>query len=308
VGLTHFPHGVSSFGIPVIGSDLSVPNLSGNVWFVDATNGNDGNDGQTPGSAFKTIARAHTMAKSGSGDTIFVFPGSYAESLTITKDYISLIGATLAGYGKPDIEAASGVTLTVTGQGFKARHCRFAGVSNVVVQTGNGFRYTDCVFDGDGNGATTALLRLTPSATLTNRTASEGVVEDCLFRGSGGYGVSFDTSNLNGGSTDNLFQRCEFRHNTGVSVSANKTGAAGTYSLQYTNFIDCFFEEYHKTLFIDITTNMDGSAASQIANFLNCYFASAVMTKNTTVKINSTHISFVGCYIETGLVDGTTLI
>ena len=119
MGLTHFPHGVSSFGIPIVGSPVaSIPINGGTIWFVDAANGNDSSDGRTPTSALKTITKA--LAVAGVGDTLYLFPGSYAENVVVSKNYISLIGASISGYAKPDIEAASGVTLIVSAQGFGA--------------------------------------------------------------------------------------------------------------------------------------------------------------------------------------------
>ena len=38
---TNFPEGLTSLGVPLIGSG-QVPVTSGNYWFVDGTNGNDG--------------------------------------------------------------------------------------------------------------------------------------------------------------------------------------------------------------------------------------------------------------------------
>jgi len=100
---TNFPNGVTSFGIPLLGGNpVSVPiGAQGTAWFVDATNGNNGNSGTDPGNAFKTITKAHAVATA--GDTIFIQPGSYTENLVITKNYITLHGAQLAGYGRPDV-------------------------------------------------------------------------------------------------------------------------------------------------------------------------------------------------------------
>lgn len=98
MGLTHFPHGI-----------LATPNLPGcgeqgpifgNIYFVDATNGNDGNSGTDPKKAFKTIQKAITTQiafTSGLGDVIYVFPGTYAESLTGNLTRVSIIG--VPGYG-----------------------------------------------------------------------------------------------------------------------------------------------------------------------------------------------------------------
>jgi Protein of unknown function (DUF1565) len=309
MGLTHFPHGVSSFGIPLVGnsSPISIPGSAGNVWFVDANLGTDGQSGGDPTQPFKTITKA--LAVAAAGDTIFIFPGSYDENVVVSKDYIALIGAQWAGYAKPDIEASSGVTLTVTGQGFMAQHCRFAGTADVVQQQGNGFLYTDCVFDGDGNGATTALLRLLPSSRDTHLTASEGFVLNSLFRGSGGLGIIFDTgaAPVGVGSSDNQIAGNIFRENTGIDIATAKTGAAGTYSVQFTVVgPGNIFEDKNKTTYIDITTNADGAAGSQSGTITGNIFASDTMT-TTVVKMVGTAFTFPGNIDTVGVVDGSGL-
>lgn len=306
--LTHFPYGVSSFGIPLVGSDVGIPNQSGLVWFVDATYGSDGNDGFAPSSALKTIQAAVNKAGNGMGDTIFVFPGSYTENVTVSKDYLTIIGAMISGYAKPDVEAASGVTLTVTAQGFVARHIRFAGVADAIRQQGNGFIYEDCVFDGDGNGATTALFRLLPSSTNTHLTASEGRILSCLFRGSGGFGLLFDTgaAPVGVGSTDNLIAGNTFQANTGVDIATAKSGAGGAYSVQVTAIRGNYFVDKNKATYVDLTTNADGAAGSQSGSFDGNYIASDTMT-TTKIKAVGTAFTFAGNIDTVGVFDGSGL-
>jgi hypothetical protein len=52
---TNYPNGVTSFGIPVMGGG-GIPATFGNVWFVDPTNGSDGNTGKSTTDAFASIA------------------------------------------------------------------------------------------------------------------------------------------------------------------------------------------------------------------------------------------------------------
>ena len=72
-----------------LGSTKSV--RAGGPWYVDVTNGNDGNDCLSWATACKTIAAA--IAKAGSGDTINVAAGVYDESINLdNKSGLSLIG------------------------------------------------------------------------------------------------------------------------------------------------------------------------------------------------------------------------
>jgi len=60
---TNFPHGVSSYGLPVLGGSGILPLLGGSakVFFVDGANGSDGNNGKTPTGAFK-VTTVHDLA------------------------------------------------------------------------------------------------------------------------------------------------------------------------------------------------------------------------------------------------------
>src|SRR4030042_3857713 len=97
MGLTNFPKGVSSFGIPIIGSGPGYGmDYGSTVYFVDDKNGSDSNAGTSPEAAFDTIGAAITAANA--WDVIYIapkawtslefsYPGlntAYAESNTIT--------------------------------------------------------------------------------------------------------------------------------------------------------------------------------------------------------------------------------
>ena len=91
---TNFPNGVTSLGIPLVGSGrISIPNKNGKVIFVDKTNGSDGNLGDSPNFPVATITQALTLSTSGAGDTIYVFPGTYVENVTVSKNDVSIIAA-----------------------------------------------------------------------------------------------------------------------------------------------------------------------------------------------------------------------
>src|SRR3990167_7401229 len=51
----------------------------GKIWYVDGTNGSDGNlgDGPNDGEAFATIGAAITAAVANRGDTVVIYPGTY---------------------------------------------------------------------------------------------------------------------------------------------------------------------------------------------------------------------------------------
>lgn len=98
--ITNYPNGVSSFGLPIFGS---IPNVfggsgTGNVWFVSADIGSDGNDGLSPDSAFATIDKAIDSASS--GDTIALSTNathSLSTGIALTKSRINFIGLDFFG-------------------------------------------------------------------------------------------------------------------------------------------------------------------------------------------------------------------
>jgi len=316
---TNFPNGVTSFGIPMVGAGISIPRGGANtrdqgqVWFVDDVNGADGQTGTDPTNALKTIGRALTLANSGTGDTIFVAPGSYTELVVVTKDYISIIGSIQGGYERPDIGGAVGVALTVTGQGFVMRNCRvFAtGNADAVIQTGNGFEYSNCVFDGAAAQAAKALLRLLPSSTLTALTASEGQIFNNYFRGApaAAFAIIFDdgAAPVAVGSTDNWIYGNRFSQNAGVDIATADSGGVGTlYSVQFVVIQGNLFEDKNKATYLDFTTANGGAASDQSGTVAGNGFATDTMT-TTKIKAVGTAFTFPGNYDNVGIFDGSVL-
>lgn len=304
--LTNFGNGVSSFGQPIVSTGLSIPTLirNGNAWFVDGVYGSDGNPGSIVEAPFFTIQRAIDVAQA--GDTIFVFPGSYDENLTVETDYLTLIGAQQAGYARPDVVPSSGVALVVTAQGFQALHMRFAVENNdCVQQRGNGFFYTDCVFDG--NATASKGFRLLPSDTDDSYTASEGLILANLFRGNANN-LIFDTGAapaVGVGSTDNKIINNVFQAST-IDIVTADTGAA-LYSVKTALIQGNQFVDKNKNCYIDLTTTNGGAAGDQNGAINGNYFASDVITANVTVKMQGTGFTFTGNLYTVGIKDGSGL-
>ena len=127
---TDYPNGISSFGVPVVGSnpipfmfDKAQDNL---YYFVDVRNGSDSYNGTSPDEPLATIEAAITLANAkvnwsgspwGVRCVIIIAPGTYAENLTALP-----WGATLIGCGHDirdaqtgvKVKPASGVPVSVT--------------------------------------------------------------------------------------------------------------------------------------------------------------------------------------------------
>ena len=93
MGLTNFPNGISSFGVPVVGG--SSRQIFGDVYCVDGTNGSDDDPGtmDEPKATIQAAITLQTANTTGKGDVIYVMPGVYAEALTGTLTKVSLIAA-----------------------------------------------------------------------------------------------------------------------------------------------------------------------------------------------------------------------
>ena len=94
MGLTHFPNGVSSFGVPQIGGSVwpvgGGNNSPGRAYWVDPTNGSDSNNGSSPDKALAKLSRAHTMMTANQNDTAFVIGNSSASSATVVSETATL--------------------------------------------------------------------------------------------------------------------------------------------------------------------------------------------------------------------------
>ena len=95
MGLTAFPNGVSSFGVPVVGSGPSIPASTGTYFFVDSTTGSNSNSGRDKDHPVATITYALTLCTASKGDVIVVMPG-YTETvtaaITVNKAGVYIIG------------------------------------------------------------------------------------------------------------------------------------------------------------------------------------------------------------------------
>lgn len=98
MGLTQFPNGVSSFGMPIIGGAILT---TGNIYFVDSNSAaaSDSNLGTDPANPMATLDAAIGLCDDNNGDYIIVMP-NHAETITgasgITFD---VAGITVVGLG-----------------------------------------------------------------------------------------------------------------------------------------------------------------------------------------------------------------
>jgi hypothetical protein len=93
--LTNFPFGISSMGNPVLGGGMPMVGPQSRVIFVDASYGNDGNDGRSWETAVKTVAQAYSLVTTNRDDVIVL--STYAQHeltamLDVSKSRVHFIG------------------------------------------------------------------------------------------------------------------------------------------------------------------------------------------------------------------------
>lgn len=101
------------FGMPLYGIQGTLPPFAGNAFWVDGTNGSDGNTGG-PQDPFKTLTQAQNACLAGNNDVVY-FSGTFSPTATLTwsKNNTHLIGLDLDGpFPSPTISVASAAATT----------------------------------------------------------------------------------------------------------------------------------------------------------------------------------------------------
>lgn len=96
MGITHFPHGISSFGVPVLGGAGTIPQTTGTYFFVDDS-GSNANDGKDTDHPFADLDYAIGQTTEDHGDVIILMPG-HAQAVTATIA-CDKAGVTIVGLG-----------------------------------------------------------------------------------------------------------------------------------------------------------------------------------------------------------------
>jgi len=226
-----------------------VPKYVGGILYVDGVNGDDGNSGQEPHVAKKTIGAA--VAAASAADRIIVKAGSYDEAINLNKDSLELI----CEHGTILSNTTPGTVLTVS-----ANYCKVVGV--ILSQAGQtGLQVTgsfdsieDCLafgcsvgFDiGGAENHTDNCRSIQHTTTGFDVTGSYGMFTKSIAAGAAavrGIYLSANTADRNhfhnchtlgnttagwevvAGADDNLFSRCSTAVDDGARVDngANNT-------------------------------------------------------------------------------------
>jgi len=206
----------------------NVPKFTGDLWYVDGTNGDNGNAGTSPGAAFATITFA--ISEAAAGDAITVRQGTYAESPDLNLVGLELwgeIGAIIAGTLTVSANSCRVTTLIITGAG-----------GDAIELTANGCVIEDCQITGgviglDVNGTQNIMRNLIIAgytATAVDIAATNNAVYDTLAQGALAGTRGFYLSNT--AADECHLSRC-------TSVANDTAGFEVIAGTQYVAFVDC---------------------------------------------------------------------
>lgn len=205
--LTNYPHGVTSFGMPILGSGGNM--TTGSVFFVHSGTGSDATaNGKDPSAPFATWDYAIGRCAATNGDTIFIMEG-HAETVTaaITMD---VAGVTVIGLGRgrarPAITPSGAIdTVDVTAANCHIENVRLIGQAADSTASmniaGDDCTVVNCIIE---QGAT-------PLVGVTIAGADRFQFLGCLFLGTAAgpdVGIDIET----GDSEDWVVQDCTFNY------------------------------------------------------------------------------------------------
>lgn len=128
--LTNFPNGLTSFGMPVVGSGLPI---ALQYFFVNSVRGSNGNEGTSPEEPLSTIDWAIGKCRASEGAVIVALPG-HVETVTAAGGLaLDVAGVNIFGVGQgtlvPQINFTTvvGASMLVTGANCQVNGFRFTG-------------------------------------------------------------------------------------------------------------------------------------------------------------------------------------
>lgn len=132
MGLTNYPQGLSSFGVPVMGGGGNVPVTSGTYFFVDSVTGSDSYNGLSKDKPFATLSAALSACTASKNDVVLVMP-SHAETISTAGGItMSKIGVAVVGLGQGALRPTFSLSATAATWAISAASC---SVSNIRIAT-----------------------------------------------------------------------------------------------------------------------------------------------------------------------------
>lgn len=283
-------------GMPLYGISGMLP-FTGNYFWVDETNGSDGNTGG-PSDPYATLSQAYSKCVAGNSDVVFLTGTVHPTSQVVwAKNKTHLIGLSPPSQNSRSRIAVASTAATsgaispfvnVTGQGCIFQNIEvFSGINQAATQVawneaGGSNYYKNCNFIQTGS-ATAAAQAGTRALTIT--TEGENLFEDCTIGGDTLVRATNAnaTMELVGGSPRNVFKRCVFQ--SWVTAAGDTQVLAGSGGMdRYCLFEQCTFHNFGTSMTVAIT-NTGGSPAGNIV-------------LNNCIVIGATKIATAGVYVN----------
>lgn len=226
--MTNFPHGVRSFGVPVMGKMTQ-----GNSWFVRPRLGSDAYDGKSPAKAFATLAKALSVATANQNDVVYMF--AEGNTAANTTDYQSAA----LDWNKDGVHLIGVGSGSMIGQ--RSRIAELSTVKTIedlfTVSANNCYIANLEVFQGVASSTATAARAMVVSGMRNH-------IENCQISGNGDTGGSTDDAgarSLAVSGAENLFSHCYIGLDTVVrATQATEIAITGKRNI----FEDCIVESW----------------------------------------------------------------
>jgi len=290
------------FGMPLYGIP-GIPPFTGNYFWVDETNGSDGNTGG-PQDAYKTLTQALSQCTANNNDVVFV-TGSIHVTATVAwnKARTHMIGlsppsqnsrARIAINNTAATTGAVSPLVNVTASGCIFQNVEaFNGINQAATQVawaeagGNNY-YKNCNFIQDGNA--------TASAQAGNRAltiaSGENLFEFCTIGGDTLVRATGTNATLEfiSGAPRTVFRNCVFQAWSTVAANVHVLIAAAGMD-RYALFEQCTFHTFG-TAMSALVTNAGGSPAGNV--ILNNCIAVGATAIATTGNVFVNQVSAAG--------------
>lgn len=264
--LTNYPRGFASMGVPVLGAPGLFSN--GKSFFVDPTNGNDGRDGQSVESAFKTLTRAYAKLTANRNEVVYLIGNASSISLSATltwaKAYTHLVGIC----APVNVGQRARIFQTATA----------TGVSPMIDVTATGCSFRNLyLFHGVDDATSKICFRIGAARTYLENVHLAGI----------GH-ATMDVANASSlafaaGASECLIRGCSIGVDT-IGSGANGTEidfVAGAAASRIT-FEDCLIYRWITAAGHALVTVRDGTAIDRFIRFRRCLFLTESENHGTT--------------------------
>jgi hypothetical protein len=303
--MTNFPNGITSFGIPALGSGMVPFPLGGTPYFCDPANGSDGQDGTSPESAVATLYRALALCTAGKNDTVYLIgdgstTGTARLSLALAQSIDSSATTGVLTWNKNATHL-----IGITAPAMVAQRARIAppsgtytqstfGSGNFLVVSASGCLFANfSMFHGFSTGGTNQIcVTVTGSRNAFVNVHMGGMGDQTSADDTGSRSLKIGSS----GSGENYFENCVIGLDTVTRGAANASVefAGGTPRNIFRGCVFPFMCDAATPLGI---LTAGAAACDRFQLFDGCAFINAVDSTSTTMTALTTMAASSGGHV-----------